>query len=121
MQIHGPERLADQGLGLEQEESGNRAIAAMLADAEVVDQMDLVLTWRAGRDGEDPVRGDHASIETWLSYQYLSDVLKTLLEMTIRNRLISSRSSIIAIRSSIVMSCTPLRLGSPLPCSSYLC
>jgi len=53
MKIHGPERLVDQGLGPEQEESGNRAIAALLADDGVADQMDLVLTFRAGREGEE--------------------------------------------------------------------
>lgn len=51
MEIHGPERLEDQGLGPEQEESGNRAIAALLGDDEVAAQMDLVLTWRAGGPG----------------------------------------------------------------------
>lgn len=53
MQIHGPERLGGQGLDPEQEESGNRAILALLADPEVAEQMDLVLTWRAG-EGEEP-------------------------------------------------------------------
>ncbi len=46
MAIHGPERLAGQGLDLEQEESGNRAIAALLTDPETRDTVDLVLTWR---------------------------------------------------------------------------
>jgi hypothetical protein len=53
MRILGPERLAGQGLDAEQEESGNRAILALLADPEVAGQMDLVLTWRAG-EGEEP-------------------------------------------------------------------
>lgn len=53
MTIHGPERLAGQGLDPEQEESGNRAILALLSDAEVADQMDLVLTWRAAQ-GDTP-------------------------------------------------------------------
>ncbi len=61
MAIHGPERRADQGLGPEQEESGNRAIAALLGDPEVAAQMDLVLTWRAGRDGEE------GAYEVWAS------------------------------------------------------
>ncbi len=52
MRVHGPERLAGQGLDPEQAESGNRAIHALLADADVAAQMDLVLTWRAGEDGE---------------------------------------------------------------------
>jgi len=43
---HGPERLQGQGLDREQEESGNRAILALLADPETRDQVDLVLTWR---------------------------------------------------------------------------
>src|SRR5687767_14830968 len=53
MRIHGPERLGGQGLDPEQEESGNRAILALLADPEVAEQTDLVLTWRAG-DGDEP-------------------------------------------------------------------
>jgi phosphonoacetate hydrolase len=53
MRIHGPERLGGQGLDPEQEESGNRAILALLADPEVAEQMDLVLTWRAG-EGDEP-------------------------------------------------------------------
>ena len=57
MRIHGPERLAGQGLDPEQEESGNRAILALLTDPEVAAQMDLVLTWRAGEgDGPAPTR-----------------------------------------------------------------
>jgi hypothetical protein len=52
MRIHGPERLGGQGLDPEQEESGNRAILALLADAEVASHTDLVLTWRAGEGGE---------------------------------------------------------------------
>jgi len=46
----GPERLAGQGLDPEQEESGNRAILALLTDPETRDQVDLVLTWRAATD-----------------------------------------------------------------------
>jgi len=51
MTIHGPERLAGQGLDPEQEESGNRAIHALLADPRVGPQVDLVITWRAGENG----------------------------------------------------------------------
>ena len=51
MRIHGPERLAGQGLDPEQFESGNRAIHALLADPKVGSQVDLVLTWRAGEGG----------------------------------------------------------------------
>jgi hypothetical protein len=51
MRIHGPERLGGQGLDPEQEESGNRAIHALLTDPQVADQVDLVLTWRAGASG----------------------------------------------------------------------
>lgn len=51
MNVHGPERLAGQGLDGEQQESGNRAIHALLADSGVGAQVDLVLTWREG--GED--------------------------------------------------------------------
>ncbi len=44
--ILGPERFRDQGLGPHQQESGNRAILALLSDPEVRDQVDLVITWR---------------------------------------------------------------------------
>ncbi len=53
MHIHGPERLAGQGLDREQEESGNRAIHALLADPKIGAQVDLVITWRAG-EGDAP-------------------------------------------------------------------
>lgn len=46
MRIHGPERPGGQGLDRNQEESGNRAILALLTDAEVRDQVDLVITHR---------------------------------------------------------------------------
>ena len=42
----GPERPGGQGLDPQQEESGNRAILALLTDPEVRDQVDLVITWR---------------------------------------------------------------------------
>jgi hypothetical protein len=48
----GPERPGGQGLDPQQEESGNRAILALLTDPEVHDQVDLVLTWRGA--AEDP-------------------------------------------------------------------
>src|SRR5262249_53670971 len=48
-----------QGLDPEQEESGNRAIFALLTDAEVRNQVDLVLTWRAAQ-GDRP-----AAYEVW--------------------------------------------------------
>ncbi|UCE84880.1 MAG: alkaline phosphatase family protein [Deltaproteobacteria bacterium] len=49
--VHGPERLGGQGLDPEQEESGNRAIRALLCDPEARDHVDLVVTWRgAARD-----------------------------------------------------------------------
>lgn len=44
--VAGPERAGQQGLGPQQEESGNRAILALLRDPEVADQVDLVITWR---------------------------------------------------------------------------
>jgi len=53
MIVHGPERLAGQGLDNEQEDSGNRAIHALLSREGVGDQVDLVLTWRAG-EGDEP-------------------------------------------------------------------
>lgn len=46
----GPERPGGQGLDPQQEESGNRAILALLADSEVRDQVDLVITWRGAAD-----------------------------------------------------------------------
>ncbi len=42
----GPERPGQQGLGPHQEESGNRAILALLRDEEVASQVDLVITHR---------------------------------------------------------------------------
>jgi hypothetical protein len=44
--VLGPERPGGQGLDHNQEESGNRAILALLRDPEVADQMDLVITCR---------------------------------------------------------------------------
>ncbi|HVM95285.1 MAG TPA: alkaline phosphatase family protein [Candidatus Acidoferrales bacterium] len=44
----GPERPGGQGLDEQQEESGNRAILALLSDPEVRDQVDLVITYRGG-------------------------------------------------------------------------
>lgn len=49
---HGPERPGGQGLDPEQEESGNRAILALLCEPPACDQIDLVLTWRGGEDGQ---------------------------------------------------------------------
>jgi hypothetical protein len=46
--VLGPERPGGQGLDHEQEESGNRAIRALLCDPEVRDQVDLVITLRDG-------------------------------------------------------------------------
>ena len=45
-QILGPERPGGQGLDPQQEESGNRAILALLHDPVVCDQVDLVITHR---------------------------------------------------------------------------
>lgn len=45
-QLWGPQRQGGQGLDAQQEESGNRAILALLRDPEVRDQVDLVLTCR---------------------------------------------------------------------------
>lgn len=52
MIAHGPQRLAGQGLDAEQEDSGNRAIHALLSVGGVGAQVDLVLTWRAGEPGD---------------------------------------------------------------------
>jgi hypothetical protein len=56
---HGPERLRGQGLDHHQEESGNRAILALLTDPVAGEQIDLVLTWRAAV-GDRP-----AAYEVW--------------------------------------------------------
>jgi hypothetical protein len=45
-EVLGPERPGGQGLNPDQEESGNRAILALLTDSEVRDQNDLVITQR---------------------------------------------------------------------------
>jgi hypothetical protein len=63
MEIFGPERLRDQGLLPEQEESGNRAILALLSDPEVADQMDLVATYRRGESESDG--GEAGAYEVW--------------------------------------------------------
>ncbi len=49
--IVGPERPGGQGLDLNQEESGNRAIAALLTDPVRGPQTDLVITYREAADG----------------------------------------------------------------------
>jgi len=59
MEILGPERLQGQGLDPDQEESGNRAILALLSDPEVADQTDLVATYRKGE------RGEAGAYEVW--------------------------------------------------------
>jgi len=63
MKILGPERLRDQGLVPEQEESGNRAILALLGDPEVAGQMDLVATYRRGENESDG--GEVGAYEVW--------------------------------------------------------
>ena len=47
-EVLGPERPGGQGLDRQQEESGNRAILALLRDPEVCDHIDLVITCRDG-------------------------------------------------------------------------
>ncbi|HUO05042.1 MAG TPA: alkaline phosphatase family protein [Candidatus Binataceae bacterium] len=47
-QVHGPERKGGQGLDAHQDESGNRAILALLAKPPAADQVDIVATWRNG-------------------------------------------------------------------------
>ncbi|MFZ4812270.1 MAG: alkaline phosphatase family protein [Ilumatobacteraceae bacterium] len=64
MRWHGPEHLVGQGLDVEQEESGNRAILSLLGDARdggIGEQVDLVLTYREG-DGDEP-----GAYEVWSS------------------------------------------------------
>jgi hypothetical protein len=63
MKIHGPERLRDQGLFPDQEESGNRAILALLRDPEVAEQTDLVATYRRGES--EGGGGEPGSYEVW--------------------------------------------------------
>ncbi|MCH7522253.1 MAG: alkaline phosphatase family protein [Chloroflexi bacterium] len=50
--IAGPERPGGQGLDANQEESGNRAIAALLTDPVRGEQTDLVITYRDAPDGQ---------------------------------------------------------------------
>ncbi len=45
-ELLGPERPGGQGLDQHQEESGNRAILALLRDPQVAAHVDLVITWR---------------------------------------------------------------------------
>lgn len=59
MIVHGPERLAGQGLDPDQFHSGNRAIHALLAPDGVGHQVDLVLTWRAAHGDQ------QAAYEAW--------------------------------------------------------
>src|SRR3989337_3712864 len=47
-----PERPGGQGLDVNQEESGNRAITALLTDPVRGPQTDLVITYRDGPDGQ---------------------------------------------------------------------
>ena len=50
--VAGPERPGGQGLDANQEESGNRAIAALLTDPVRGEQTDLVITYRDAPDGQ---------------------------------------------------------------------
>ncbi len=59
--IHGPERLVDQGVGPDQADSAARAIAALLGDAPVREQVDLVALYRHG-PSEAPREGAY---EVW--------------------------------------------------------
>jgi len=59
--IHGPERLRDQGVGAQQEESAHRAIRALLCDDAVREQVDLVALYRRGPE-EAP---GHGWYEVW--------------------------------------------------------
>lgn len=52
--LHGPENLQDQGIGLHQTASADRAIEALLSDPEVAGQVDLILTYRHGHPGGTP-------------------------------------------------------------------
>ena len=49
--LHGPENLQDQGIGPHQTASANQAIEALLSDANVSGQVDLILTYRHGHPG----------------------------------------------------------------------
>lgn len=72
MIAHGPERLAGQGLNVDQFESGNRAIHALLTDPTVGEQVDLVLTWRAGEPGEPGEPGENCGTADGGSYEVWS-------------------------------------------------
>ncbi len=61
MTIWGPERAGGQGLDANQEESGNRAILALLTDPETRDLVDLVLTFRHDSGGD----SDQGAYEVW--------------------------------------------------------
>jgi hypothetical protein len=63
VKIFGPERLKGQGLDPEQEESGNRAILALLSDPEVAEQTDLVATYRKGENEAEG--GEAGAYEVW--------------------------------------------------------
>src|SRR3990172_6734882 len=62
--IAGPERLAGQGLDPHQEESGNRAIVALLTDPVHGPLTDLVITYRDGADTDDG-GGGRGAYEGW--------------------------------------------------------
>ena len=68
--IAAPERLTGQGLDPNQQESGNRAIIALLTDPVRGAQTDLVMTYRtgpplAGASGDGPGVRDQGSYEVW--------------------------------------------------------
>ena len=65
MKILGPERLGDQGLVPDQEESGNRAILALLSDPEVADQTGLYYDSCAVKEASKLARDEALARELW--------------------------------------------------------
>jgi phosphonoacetate hydrolase len=65
--IAGPERAGGQGLDHNQEESGNRAIVALLTDPVRGDQVDLVITYRreANPQTSEPADQEAGAYEVW--------------------------------------------------------
>ncbi len=68
--IAAPERPGGQGLDVNQEESGNRAIIALLTDPVRGEQTDLVMTWRGDPSPPHPLsrareRGNSGAYEVW--------------------------------------------------------
>jgi phosphonoacetate hydrolase len=77
-QILGPERAGGQGLNHHQEESGNRAILALLRDPEVSGQVDMVVTCREGVYEVWAVRGMVRFRRLWRPGQLAFEVVEQI-------------------------------------------